>query len=178
MTDLSKRDKISLIAGGLALLAWGLAELVFLPAVEKKQVLTRVHRDRQQQLVEMARLIRRFKNSARQGDLNETRLKKRGPRFSLFSFLDQQVRQAGLKKNVTFMKPGSLDIDHTTYRKDTVKIKFNNLVLKELVDFLYRVESSDNLVQIHALSLTRTGKKDHLLDAVIETHTPMPKEPG
>jgi len=91
--------------------------------------------------------------------------------FSLFSFLDTEAKKCGVKDNVEYMRPTSRDLENSKYNVSRVKVKLSQVYLMELVDFLYLVESSGNHVAITSISLSRTGKKKKLLDAVIEAET-------
>jgi len=69
-------------------------------------------------------------------------------------------------------------MDKSAYSTDTVKFKLTEVYLKELMDLLYHIETSENGVTITALLLTKTGKNNDRLDAVIETETLMLKDKG
>ena len=69
------------------------------------------------------------------------------------------------------MKPFSQDIDNSAYMLSRVTVKLQQVYLKGLVDFLFRIESSPNGVSVTSLSVTKSGDKGQFLDAVIETQT-------
>jgi len=52
-----------------------------------------------------------------------------------------------------------------------VKVKLKDVYLKEFIDFLYRIESSGNQVNITSLSMSKSGKEKLRLDILIETQT-------
>lgn len=174
--NLSQRDKAFLALGGLVVVFWGMAELVYLPLREKGDTLARVVAAKQAQAVEMTQLLHRLAVLTDSDMSGAVHTRTRAAGFSLFSFLDAQVGQGGLKKNVVYMKPDSMEIENARYRVDTVKIKFNGLMLSELVDFLRRIETAGPPVTVAAFSLVRTGKKPFLLDAVMETKVRVAKE--
>ncbi|MCD4675060.1 MAG: general secretion pathway protein GspM, partial [Desulfobacula sp.] len=82
----------------------------------------------------------------------------------------------GVKENVAYMKPFTKKLETSLYILATVKVKLKEVYLKELVDFLYHIESSKNGVTITSLSLSKAGKEKVKLDAVVETQTLMQKE--
>ena len=98
-------------------------------------------------------------------------LSQRTKGFTLFSFLDTLAEKSGVKDNVAYMKPSSRTFNDKNYAISMVKIKLDALYLKELVDFLYSVESSRNGVHIRSLSLSKTGKEQTMLDAIVEAET-------
>ncbi len=104
-------------------------------------------------------------------DADAQNLKLRQQNFSLFSFLDSLVQQSGIKENVAYMKPLTKKLEKSKYMLAVVKVKLKDVYLKEFIDFLYRIESSGNAVNITSLSLSKSGKEKLRLDALIETQT-------
>ena len=96
----------------------------------------------------------------------------------MFSFLDAEAQKGGLKDKVAYMTPSSKKMEKSAYSTDTVKFKLTEVYLKELMDLLCHIETSENGVTITALLLTKTGKNNDRLDAVIETETLMLKDKG
>ena len=71
------------------------------------------------------------------------------------------------------MKPFTKSIENSAYKVSSVKIKLSAVYLKELIDFVYLIETSRNAVNITSLSLSKAGKEKIKLDAVIEAETLM-----
>ena len=53
-----------------------------------------------------------------------------------------------------------------------VEVKLENLTLKQLVDFLRKVESSQPLARIKSLYIKKNLTNTEMLDSVIEIHNP------
>ena len=171
MFDLSKRDKKFLAAGGVFFVLFSLVWFVYLPAADRKATLEKKIGAKTRDVAKMHSLEQTYQQYARSFDLEKGALEKRGPRFSLFSFLDTLSAKSQVKKNVAYMKPFSQDIDNSAYRLSRVTVKLQQVYLKGLVDFLFRIESSPNGVSVTSLSVTKSGDKGQFLDAVIETQT-------
>jgi general secretion pathway protein M len=176
MFNLSKREINVLTGGGVFLIVFTAAQFVYSPAIEKRDTLERVLSQKQISLEEMDLLQQKFQAVSNQFDTETSTISNRGESFSLFSFLDSQAQQSGVKGNVDYMKPGTKEIENSMYAIASVKLKLQDLYLKELVDFLYRIESFKNGVRITSLSLTKAGKEKTKIDAMIETQTLMLKE--
>jgi len=176
MINLTQRNKIVLMFGGVFILGFLCFQLLLFPASDRNKALKRLVQVRQDQHKEMILLQNQFNSMNRLGSNKTTINYNKNKDFSLFSFIDQQALQCKVKKNMAFMKPYFSELEKSDFKKAIVKVRLNNLYLKELVDFLYKIESSKNFVLITSLSLTRSGKKDFLIDAIIETEATIPKD--
>jgi len=87
--------------------------------------------------------------------------------FSFLSFLDQNAKASGLRSQMT-QTTGPLS---DTYSVQTVKIEFSGVPLKQLMDYLYRIESSADLTGIRLLTISTSRRSPSLLDAVIQATT-------
>ncbi len=173
MRNFSKRETYVLISGGLFLILFFGIRFGILPVFEQKDDYQRILKEKQTALEEMMTLQQQFQAVSSDFDVRKKALSSRKEGFSLFSFLDEEARKSGLKDKVAYMTPSSKMIENSDYSLDTVKFKLTELYLQELMDFISHIETSENGVTITALLLTKTGKNNDRLDAVIETETMM-----
>ncbi len=178
MRNFSNREKYVLISGGLFLVLFFGIRLGILPIFEKRDNYERILKEKQIALEEMMTLQQQFQAVSSDFDSRKKVLSNRKEGFSLFSFLDAEAQKGGLKDKVAYMTPSSKKMEKSAYSTDTVKFKLTEVYLKELMDLLYHIETSENGVTITALLLTKTGKNNDRLDAVIETETLMLKDKG
>ncbi len=178
MRDFSNREKYVLISGGLFLVLFFGVRFGILPIFEKRDDYERILKEKQMALEEMITLQQQFKSVSSDFDNRKKAILNRKEGFSLFSFLDVEAQKGGLKDKVAYMTPSSKKIEKSIYSADTVKFKLTEVYLKELMDLIYQIETSENAVTITALLITKTGKNNDMLDAVIETETLMLKEKG
>jgi len=178
MRNFSNREKYVLISGGLFLVLFFGIRLGILPIFEKRDNYERILKEKQIALEEMMTLQQQFQAVSSDFDSRKKVLSNRKEGFSLFSFLDAEAQKGGLKDKVAYMTPSSKKMEKSAYSTDTVKFKLTEVYLKELMDLLYHIETSENGVTITALLLTKTGKSNDRLDAVIETETLMLKDKG
>ncbi len=171
MRTLSIREKYVLLSGGIFLILFFGIRLGIMPVFEQRNRLMRSYTEKQAALMEMQTLQRQFKSLSAEFDARIRVLAGRRQGFSLFSFLDDAARDSLLKNHVAYMTPSSRNIENSPYVRDTVKLKLSEVFLKDLVEFLHQIESSENGVAVTALLLTRAGKDNDRLDAVIETET-------
>ncbi|MCP3871741.1 MAG: general secretion pathway protein GspM [Desulfobacteraceae bacterium] len=176
MFNISKREKNILIFGITFLALFFGFQLGIVPFYENRENLTRILNEKQTAIGEMLQLQEQFNSVSNNKDISTQVLERRKKDFSLFSFLDSQAQQSGVKGNVAYMKPYSKKLENSSYTLSTVKLKLTQVYLKELIDFIFHIESSQNGVSITSLSLSKAGKDKSTLDAIIETQTLMQKD--
>lgn len=176
MIALSGREKLVVMLGAAFAVVFFGYQLVVAPVFENRRTLTQVLQHKQAALDEMVLLQQQYAGVSSSFDTRAQALADREKGFSLFAFLDSQAQHSGVKTNVAYMQPFSKEMENASYTLETVKFKLAEVYLKELVDFLHRIESSDNGVAITALSLNKTGADKDKLDAVIEAQTLMKKD--
>jgi len=174
MGNLSTREKNILAGSGVLVLIFIAIQFIYLPAFDKRKDLERVLSVETTSLDNIRQLQKQY--LSRVVDHKKLALETRQKGFTLFSFLDRQAAKSGVKKNIDYMKPFSQDLDNTPYEISKVKLKLKKIVLHEFINFIDGVETSVNGVQIISLSVTKTGKKEEFLDAVIEAQILMMKE--
>lgn len=173
MGNLSKREINVLICGAIFIVLFLASQFIVSPILDKRENLGRILVEKQDALEEMRLQKRQYQYLSNQLDTKKEALVHREKTFSLFTFLDSQAEESGVKENVAYMKPFTKSFENSSYKAITVKIKLSDVYLKELIDFLYHIESSKNAVSITSLSLSKAGKEKKKLDAVIEAETLM-----
>lgn len=176
MPDFSRREINVLMLGITFVVLFFGYQFGVVAVLDKRDNLTRILNEKKAALEEMGLLRQQFLAVSNSFDTKSQALADRKKEFSLFSFLDSQAQQSGVKENVEYMKPFTKKIENSLHTLATVKVKLKEVYLKELVNFLYHIESSKNGVIITSLSLSKAGKENRLLDAVIETQTIMIKD--
>jgi general secretion pathway protein M len=169
--QLNKREKtvVAAVAAGVCLLAlWYFA---LAPFLDKRQQLRRAIAARAQNLAEILALRAEYEALRRQGALFEKEFARREKSFTLFSFLDRLAGESGIKANITYMKPSSVDQPDGPYKLSLVEMKLQGVNLEQLSGYLYRIETSPNMVAVKRLSVTKTGKAAEMLTAVLQVET-------
>ncbi|MDT8380058.1 MAG: type II secretion system protein GspM [Desulfotignum sp.] len=178
MNRLSTREKQMIALGGLLVIVFVSVQFVFLPLLDQKKELTRVLAIEQDAVAQMTRLQAQYMALSRDMDTGQSIMASRPRDFTLFSFLDTQAEKSGVKKNIDYMRPFSQNLDDSPYVVSKVRLKLKNMYLNDFIRFLNAVETSGNGVYVISLSLSKTGEKENLLEAVLEAQTLMNKEPN
>ena len=100
----------------------------------------------------------------------QTLLAKRKKGFTLFSFLEQEAAQSGIKGHIEYMKPSSAQ-GTGPYNESMVEMKLEGITLKQLVGYLYRIESPEDAISIKRISIKENKKKLGYIDAVLKVLT-------
>ena len=165
--ELSRRDHAALAVGAVALLLFVLLQFVLFPLLDRRQRLEKGIAVREQALVEMRQMQERFRKLHRQNSSLGRKLARRDRNFSLFSFLEQKASATGIKQNIAYMKPSSVQGDGAV-RQTTVEMKFKAISLKQLVSFLEQIEAPDKLVAVRRISIQENKKETATLDVILQ----------
>ncbi|HFQ89713.1 MAG TPA: hypothetical protein ENK27_06510 [Desulfobulbus sp.] len=165
--DLSRRDRAALAAGVAALLLFVLLQFVLFPLLDRRQRLEHGIQVREQALVEMRQMQERFRKLHRQNSSLSRQLARRDRNFSLFSFLEKMASATGIKQNIAYMKPSSVQGDDAV-RQTTVEMKFKAISLKQLVSFLERIEAPEKLVAVRRIAIQENKKEKATLDVILQ----------
>ncbi len=165
--ELSRRDRIALSVGGVALLVFVVLQFLFFPLLERRQRLEKGIAVREQALVEMRQMEERFRKLHQQNSSLSRKLAGRDRDFSLFSFLEKMASATDIKQNIAYMKPSSAQGDGDV-RLTTVEMKFKAISLKQLVHFLQQIEAPEKLVAVRRISIQENTKEKATLDVILQ----------
>lgn len=90
--------------------------------------------------------------------------------FTLFSFLNQISEVLDLGKHIVLMKPTHPEVIGP-YRLSRIEMKWKDVRLESLVQWLGRVEESGNLVHVQKLTLQPSTENPEMLDVGIQVQT-------
>ena len=168
---LNKREKYSTYAVSSLICLIVLIQFIVSPLIEKRKRLLRAIPVKSGQLEEIQLLKLKYDAMNKGAELANVQFSKREKGFTLFSFLDELSDKAGIKNNIVYMKPSTSDDKNTGYKTSIVAMKLQDITLKELTSFLYMVETSKNIVYITRLSISKTGKKEPSINALLRVET-------
>ena len=164
---LSKRDRFALIIGGSLLLVFIVAQFMVFPLIDKRKRLRKTISSRQHAVQEMREMQLQYGQLDEQSNGLEQQLSQRSPSFSLFSFLEKMATQSKIKDHITYMKPSTVTGDGTL-RQVMVEMKLQTIGLQQLVTFLKRIESPENVVTLKRISIQENKKTKGTLDVIMQ----------
>ena len=168
---LRKREKNALyLAAGFILLFFTFQFVVF-PLIDNQKKLERRLQAETRTLTELLQLKSEYDQIVKKTALAEGRFSQRKPGFTLFSFLDRLAGETGLKDKIIYMKPSTSIQKDKKYKKAMVEMKLQSIDLKQLATYLYRIETSENMVFVHRISISKEEKGKGLVNAVLNVVT-------
>ncbi len=165
LPQLSQRDRLALLVGGLFIVAALIFFGIVAPYRAALQRLDASIAARERQVTEMQAIREECLQLRRQLASTEQRMSSSAD-FSLFSMVENlSVRFAG-RDSLVYMRPQPTVVQDG-YREDSVEIKLENIGLAQLVRLLYAVDTGREPVQVKALRIKPRFDDRALLDAVL-----------
>jgi len=168
---LNKREKYSVYAAAVIICLFVLIKFIAFPIIDERERVTRTIQVKTKILEEMTALKSKYDAISNRADLSKLRFSKREKNFTLFSFIDSLAGKAAIKDNIVYMKPSTSVAKNSNYKISSVEIKVQHITLKELISYLYMVETTDNNIFIKGLSISKSGGQEELINAVLKVET-------
>jgi general secretion pathway protein M len=171
LKNLNKRERygVMLAAGaiGIFLIAVFVVEPFFSRIANMKNSL----QTKAGMLAEMQRMQSEYTALTQQAKISTSRFKRRQKGFTLFSFLDRLAGESGIKDQISYMKPSKTVQKNSPYKISRVEMKLEAITLEQLTNYLHGVETSQNMVNIKKISISKKDKTQGLLTAVLQVET-------
>lgn len=144
--------------GGLAFAALLFYLVVISPGLSRQERLERSLSRREADLAKISELKRKWENFKRDQSEVEQSLGKRGDRFTLLSYLEGVTREAGIDKNIQYIKPVTFPPSEGAFKPEGIEMSLDNVGMEQLVNFLYKVEHSGNLLFVKRIKILKTSR--------------------
>lgn len=168
---LNKRERYAIMLGiaiaGIFLFVQFIVEPILNTTEQKKRAL----RTKAVMLEQMQQWQIEFNGLTQQANISKSRFRKRPKGFTLYSFMDQLAGQAGIKDRISYMKPTKKVEKNSPYKLSRVEMKLEAITLEQLTNYLYGVETSQNMVDVKKISISKKDKKQGLITAVLQVET-------
>lgn len=168
--NLQTREKIILMAGAAALAVFLILQLAVFPILNHRTRLKTLLISQTVALAEIQVLKAEKEELTRNNDYSESRLKQRQKGFNLFSFLESLAVRSGIEQ-IESMKPSSANLKNSPYTLTKVDMKINGISMKQLIVFLHGIETSNQIVWVKGISITRNDQKKSVINALLHVET-------
>ena len=175
--QLTKSQKYTVIAGIIFVVAALLAQFAVVPYFEARQKVHQAIATNAKALREITALGAEYGLLKQRSEEIRRVIEKRPPGFALFSYLERKAGEAGVKTNIRSINPLKSSASGA-YEEATVEMKIDKLTMKQLTDFLYLVESREDLIRIRKISIAKMKESPEYLSALIQIFTYQPLPPG
>ncbi len=167
---LAKREKYLVYFVVSGILIFFLFQFLIFPIFESKARTERGIKAKEEALKEIVGLASKYKALKKGSQGIEQTLARRKSGFTLFSFLEKAAGEAQVKEHIKYMKP-SVSQDVGPYKESMVEMKLEGITLKQLVGYLYKIESPVNAISVKRLSIQKNKREAGYLDAVLQVLT-------
>jgi len=168
---LNKRERFAVYIALASIGIFVLIQFVVFPYLDKRDRLQRTLQTKNETLQEMLLLKSEYETLQKKTELSKVGFAKREKGFTLFSFLDRLAGETGIKKNITYMKPSTTSQKNSPYKISLIEMKLQAITTEQLGMYLYRVETSRNMVSVRGLSISKTSKPEGFINAVLKFET-------
>lgn len=165
---LNKREKYSVYFAACFIGLIIIIQLIILPFIERGDRLEKSVQTKKNIVEKMKILKSEYMILEEKAEISEEYYAKREPGFTLFSFLDKLANETGVKDNIQYMKPSTSDDKTGQYKISLVEMKIQGITLDQLTKYLYKVETSKNMVSVKRLSISKQDRQETSIDSVLQ----------
>jgi general secretion pathway protein M len=173
--QLTKSQKQTVIVGLVFAAAAVLVQFAVFPYFDARQKTMGAIAASEKTLRELANLSAEYGILRQRSEEIRRVIERRPPGFALFSYLEKRAADTGVKTNIKSIN-SLKSAQQGAYEETAVEIRLDKLTMKQLTDFLYRVESREDLVRIRKMSIGKMKESPEYLSVLIQafTYQPMP----
>ncbi|TSA48101.1 MAG: hypothetical protein D4R56_01045 [Deltaproteobacteria bacterium] len=175
--QLTKSQKLIVIAGLVFVAASLLVQFAVFPYFEARQKISGAIAGSEKALRELATLGAEYGVLRRRSAEIQRVIERRPPGFALFSYLEKRAGDAGVKTNIKSINPLKSS-PAESYEETAVEMRLDKLTMKQLTDFLYQVESREELVRIRKMSVVKMKENPEYLSVLLQVFTYQALPPG
>ncbi len=168
--SLDGREKRVLLGGIIFVLCFFVFQLVISPLLDVRTNLEASIEKKSRELEKIKQLKGEYQRLKVQEGGIQAMIADRSPGFTLFTFLDKQVTEAQVKKQIKYMKPSTEEGDDNL-NESMVEMKLQRITLKALISFIMLVESEEKVVSIRRISVQESGNEQGYLDVILQIIT-------
>jgi general secretion pathway protein M len=154
-----------------------LAQFAVFPYVEARQKVQSAIVASEKTLREIAALGAEYGLLQRRSEEIRQAIQRRPPGFALFSYLEKRASDAGVKTNIKSINPLK-SAPAEAYEETAVEMRLDKLTMRQLTDFLYHVESREELVRIRKMSIVKMKENPEFLSMLLHVFTYQALPPG
>jgi general secretion pathway protein M len=167
---LGRREKLVIIAGGVAVVLLLFYRFGLSPAIERMRMLDRLVAIKERDLHQMKTLRETYLAQKRLMEEVNRSLAQRGQDFAIFSFLEDLANKTGIKNNIMYMKP-ALTTPGELFRESSVEMRLEGIALQQLTRYLYDIELAPQLLRVRRMHIKPRPANPDLLDVTFQVST-------
>jgi len=167
---LGGREKLVMIAGGVAVALLLFYRFGLSPAIERLRTLDRLVAIKEREVHQMRTMRETYLAQKRLMEEVNQSLAQRGQDFAIFSFLEELANKTGIKNNIMYMKP-ALTTAGELFRESSVEMRLEGIALQQLTRYLYDIERAPQLLRVRRMHIKPRPANPDLLDVTFQVST-------
>jgi general secretion pathway protein M len=171
LKKMNKRERYAIMLAAGVIGIFLIVTFIVEPFLSKTDQLKKSLNDKAVILEQMRQLQSEYDILTQKAQVSKALFSRREKGFKLYPFLGQLASEAGIKDQVSYMKPSTKVQKNSPYKISRVEMKLDAITLKQLMTYIYGVETSKNMVDIKRISISKKDKKQGLLTAVLQVET-------
>jgi type II secretory pathway component PulM len=176
MIQVTSRERLLSIGLIVVLAAWALYALAVRPARDRIHTLQRIIPEKQAQVRQLQTQSAEYAALRSELIQRQTERTTPGPDFQLLPFLESLVERHKLTKHVVTMELDARQ-PQPGYA-EAVTIEMRDTSLKQLIDFLSAVQTSESTVRVGSLHIRKNPNNEALLDSTVGISSPKLSHPA
>ncbi len=169
--NINRRERLFITGAAIFIVLFGFFNLAIAPVFEKRSHLESEVVTKRLMTSEMQTLRNEYLSLTARMEGAQKRYAQRPENFSLFAFLEQVAGTSGVKNNITYMRPSTTVDDYTGLTISQVEMQLTGITVEDLSSYLYQVESSENMIQVSRLAITKSGEQDGPVNVVMRVES-------
>jgi hypothetical protein len=171
LKKMNKRERYAIMVAAGVIGIFLIVTLIVEPFLSNTDRLKKNLQDKTATLEQMRQLQSEYAELTQKSEVSEALFSRRKKGFKLNSFLVKMAAEAGIRNNISSMKPSTKVQKNGRYKISRVEMKLDAITLEQLTTYLYEVETSKNMVEIKRLVISKKDKKQALITAVMQVET-------
>jgi general secretion pathway protein M len=168
MITLAKREKNFVIGAACFIVVFFLFKSLIIPFFDKKDRMRKGIQAKQIELEEMVRLSGEYEAYKGNSQGIEQVLGRRRKGFALRTFLRQKAIEAGVIIERINVFPAK---ETGPFIESTMEVRLEAVTLKQLKEYLYRIESPEDLVSVPTISIKENKREPGYHDVTLRALT-------
>ena len=175
--QLTKSQKLIVVAGLVFAAMALLIQFAAFPYFEARQKVSAAIAGSEKALRDLATLGAEYGVLRRRSEEIRRVIERRPPGFALFSYLEKRAGDARFNSNIKSIIPLK-SAPAEACEETAVEMRLDKLTTKQLTDFLYLVESREELVRIRKMSVVKMKESPEYLSVLLQVFTYQALPPG
>ncbi len=171
MIQISSRERLLALGLSVVLAGWAVWTLAVKPTRQRIRTLERIIPEKQVQLQDLGATSVEYTALQDQFQALRARMAAQDPSFQLSTFLESMIQRHKLTGHMTTMQQ-DIRQPQPDYSETVVTIELQDITLKQLVEFLTAVETSEAVILIGSLHIRKDVANEALLDSTVGIFSP------